>query len=241
MNLNLEENNKSSKLTSDYKLIGQLIDQYIDENSIRPSRLKHYLKPGGKKFLKFLERNRLKDIPGCERILSDVIEDRVAMEKDGILTLEQFKLFESVEFRKIELGETIYKGIEKADIEMEKKLADYFDTNLGNIDIIDSDKHHFKIEDWNNDDYLIICYSDEDLEIIKQNITDYFYFIISETSIDLVDGISLTLSGVVDEENLAEKLENMVFGNKLYEIIASVLGEEWSYEGTHSGLHIWIS
>lgn len=241
MAINLSEDNKSSKLTSDYKLIGQLIDQYIDEHSIRPSRLKHYFKPGGKKFQKFLERNRLKEIPGCEIILADVIEDRAAMEEDGILTLEQFKFFESVEFQKIEVAETIYKGIDKADIEMEKKLADYFDTNLGNIDVLDSNKHLFKIEDWNNDDYLIVCYTEEEIDIIKQNLTDYLSFVINETEINILENISIKLHGLIESEKLRQHLENRLFGDRIFDIISQVLGDVWSYDGELNGHYVWIS
>jgi hypothetical protein len=61
------------------------------------------------------------------------------MENDGVITFESFKMFESDEFKIQSLKQCLYKGIEKADIKMEKELADYFDVNLGDIDIeIDS-------------------------------------------------------------------------------------------------------
>ena len=45
-----------------YKLINGLVDDYIDNHKIRPSKLSSYLKPGGQRFNKFLERNKLKDV-----------------------------------------------------------------------------------------------------------------------------------------------------------------------------------
>ena len=51
-----------------------------------------------------------------------------------------------------------YKGIEKADLNMEKVLADVFDTNLGSIDIVDSGKHIFKVNDWKGKDINVIIY-----------------------------------------------------------------------------------
>ena len=47
---------------------------------------------------------------------------------------------------------------------MEKILADYFDVNLGSIDVLDSDKHKFKLEDWQNDDWNVVIYSKEEYE-----------------------------------------------------------------------------
>ena len=55
---NREDVNKYSDL------INSLLDHYIDTHKIRPSSLRNYLKPGGDKFNKFLERNKLKDIAG---------------------------------------------------------------------------------------------------------------------------------------------------------------------------------
>ena len=101
----------------------------------------------GDRFNRFLERNKLKDIKGCDRILKDVIEDRFSLEKDGVLTFESYKVFESDEFKISSMKECLYKGIEKSTTKMEKILADYFDTNLSDIDIEDSSKHKFKIND----------------------------------------------------------------------------------------------
>jgi 5-methylcytosine-specific restriction endonuclease McrA len=56
-----------------YKLINGLVDDYIDNHKIRPSKLSSYLKPGGQRFNKFLERNKLKDVKGAEIILKDDI------------------------------------------------------------------------------------------------------------------------------------------------------------------------
>ena len=54
-----------------YQLINNLIDKYIVDNGIRPSKLRNYLKPGGDRFNKFLERNKLKDIKGSESFWVD--------------------------------------------------------------------------------------------------------------------------------------------------------------------------
>jgi hypothetical protein len=158
-----------------YQVINGLVDDYIDKWKIRPSSLKRYLQPGSERFNKFLERNKLKDVKGAEVILKDIIEDRNHMEKDGVLTFENFKFFESDEFKVSNLKECLYKGIEKSDLKMEKIIADIFDTDLGSIDIVDSDKHIFNVNDWNGKETNVIIYSKEDLELIKTNLIDCLY------------------------------------------------------------------
>lgn len=192
-----------------YQVINGLVDDYLDKWKVRPSNLKRYLQPGSERFNKFLERNKLKDIKGADVILKDIIEDRDSMEQDGVITFESFKMFESEEFKIHSLKQSLYKGIEKATSSQEKVLADHFDTNLGDIDIIDADKHIFKINDWNNQDIEVIIYSKEDLEIIEGNMIDHLYTELSKSKITLTDSISIELSDLVKKE---------VFENKMFDI-----------------------
>jgi hypothetical protein len=224
-----------------YQLINGLVDEYLDNHKIRPSRLKKYLTPGGQRFNKFLERNKLDSIQGADRILRDIIEDREHMEKDGVITFESFNLFESAEWKISNLKQCIYKGIDKAGIEMEKVVADYFDTNLGAIDVIDSDKHKFKIDDWKNDDWLVVIYSEEELGVIKENIIDHLLDEISEKEIELAGDIKIKLNRLIKEETFAEKLNELLNEDKLCDIISECLGDEWSHDGFNRGHYIWVS
>lgn len=224
-----------------YQLINELVDDYIDVHKIRPSKLSAYLKPGGQRFNKFLERNKLKDIKGAEVILKDIIEDREHMEKDGVMTFESFKLLESVEFKISELKECIYKGIDKSDLNQEKAIADYFDINLGSIDVLDSEKHKFKIEDWKNDDWVCVVYSEEECGVIKTNLVDHFFDELSKKEFELVDDVKIELSDLIKEEVFVEKISNVITEEKFRQIVSKCLGEDWSYEGNIRNLHIWIS
>jgi hypothetical protein len=224
-----------------YQLINGLVDEYLESHKIRPSRLKKYLTPGGQRFNKFLERNKLNSIQGADRILRDVIEDREYMEKDGVITFESFNLFESSEWKISNLKQCIYKGIDKAGIDMEKVLADYFDTNLGSIDVLDSDKHKFKIEDWKNDDWMIVVYSEEELDVIKENIIDHLLDEISEKELELGGDIKIKLNDLIKEEIFSEKLNEILTKTKMCKIIAECLGEDWSFEGSNRYHFIWVS
>ena len=224
-----------------YNLINGLVDEYIDDHKIRPSKLKAYLKPGGQRFNKFLERNKLRDITGSDRILRDVIEDRENMESDGVITFESFNLFESNEYKISDLKQCLYKGIEKSDINVEKTLADYFDVNLGSIDVLDSDKHKFKIEDWKNDDWVCVIYSEEDCEIIKNNLLDYFYEELTKKEIELIEGIKVDLSDLIKKEIFEEKIRKSLTDEKLKNLISNSLGEDWSFEKNFRNFFIWVS
>ncbi len=223
-----------------YKLVNKLVDEYIDGHKIRPSKLSAYLKPGGQRFNKFLERNKLKDITGADRILRDIIEDREHMEKDGVITFESFNLLESSEWKVSNLRECIYKGIEKADLKMEKILADYFDINLGAIDILDSDKHKFSIEDWKNDDWKVVIYSEEEIDVIKNNLVEYLYGDISKKEIGLTEEVSIKLDNLIDMEKFEEKLLDLLNEDKINKIICQCLGEDWSFEASSKGHFIYV-
>ena len=177
-----------------YQIINGLLDEYTEQHKIRPSNLKRYLQPGSERFSRFLEKNKMKDIKRADVILKDILDDREAMEKDGVITFESFKVFESSEFKIHSMKECLYKGIEKSTQKMEKVLADYFDTNLGHIDSVDSDKHIFKISDWEKQDCNVIIYSLEEINVIKYNMFDHLYDEISKSKFEIVTGVSIELS-----------------------------------------------
>jgi len=219
-----------------YQQINELIDDYMDKWKIRPSNLKRYLQPGSERFTKFLHRNNLKEVNGIDRVLSDVIDDRVNMETDGVLTFESFKIFESDEFKVSSLKQALYKGIEKADLNMEKVLADVFDTNLGSIDVVDSDKHFFKVNDWNGKDINVLIYSKEDLELIKNNIIDSLYEELKSKKVLLGGLIELSLSSITgDVEYIRLSIGNEL---KLNDVISHLL--EVEHHESFNGYEIWI-
>ena len=211
-------------------MINDLVDEYTDKNKIRPYNLKIYLQPVSERFNNFLERNKLKDIKGAAVILKDIVEDRDSMERDGVITFESFKMFESEEFKIHSLKQSLYKGIEKATQKMEKVLADHFDTNLGDIDIVDADKHIFKINDWNNNDIEVVIYSKEDLEVIEGNMIDHLYTELSKSKINLTNNISIELKDLVKEEVFENKMFDIFTPEFLIKTISDLLSGEYQKE-----------
>ena len=202
-----------------YQVVNKLVDEYIDKWKIKPTNLKRYLKNGSDKFEKFINRNGLKDINGIKQVISDVIEDRVHMESDGVLTFESFKVFESDEFKITSIIQCLYKGIGKTDIKTEKFLADHFDANLSQIDIVDTDKHMFKISNWENEDLLVIVYNKDEFDIIKENIKEYLYEELLKQQIDLIVGVSLKLNTIVDKDKFNKDIESKLSDSLITDLI----------------------
>jgi hypothetical protein len=224
-----------------YQIINELLDEYTEQHKIRPSNLKRYLQPGSERFSRFLEKNKMKDIKRADVILKDILDDREAMEKDGVVTFESFKLFESSEFKIHSMKECLYKGIEKSTQKMEKVLADYFDTNLGHIDSVDSNKHIFKISDWEKQDCNVIIYSKEEVDVIKYNMFDHLYDEISKSKFEIVTDISIELSRLIDKDIFESKLSDIFTEEKLVKTITDCLGNDYRFEKESNNHFIWFS
>lgn len=223
-----------------YQQVNKLIDNYMDEWKIKPSNLKRYLKAGSDKFEKFINRNGLKDINGIKQVINDVIDDRVHMEADGVLTFENFNIFESDEFKLTSIIQCLYKGIGKTDIKAEKFLADHFDANLSQIEIIDTDKHMFKISNWENEDLLVIVYSNDEFDIIKENIKDYLFEELLKKEVDLV-GLSIKLLNVIDKDKFEKSIEEQLDNSRITDLINNSLENNFTkfdFEKTDS-YYLW--
>ena len=137
------------------------------------------------------------------------------------------------------MKECLYKGIDKSTIEHEKILADCFDTNLGDIDIIDADKHLFKINDWHGDNIKVIIYTEEDIKLIKNNMIDFLFLELTKKSIEIVDGIKVDLSDMI-KSNMFEEQMSQLFekDNLLIKSISKTL--EFRFKEEFKGYFIWI-
>ncbi len=224
-----------------YKMINELIDKYIGDHKITPSKLKKYLKEGTKRYENFIKRNKLSNIPNIKTILNDVISDRNNMEKDGVLTFESFIISENKETdKKISLKDILYKGIERSDIKTEKAIADYFDTNLGDIDVINSEKHLFSVDNWKDSNIKVIVFTKEDISIIKENFKEYFYNKLLNNKINIHDNFDVDLTGLVDNEKFDKKIEPKLDKDGIISLITESL-ENFKYLGSSGNYLFWSS
>lgn len=201
-----------------YKLVNTYIDEYTEKHKIKAVNLGKYLK-NNVKLINFMERKGLKDIKNINKVITDVIEDRISIEKDTIQKFESFKFFESDQFIISDLKECLYKGIDKSNINHEKILADHFDTSLSHINIINSDKHIFKID---NTEYII--YTDVELDIIKENIIQYCFNKVFDKSIklDKID-INLNIKNFIDKDKFNLHINEVLNKVVIKDTICSIL------------------
>lgn len=209
-----------------YKIVNELVDDFIVSGKIKPSNLKRYLSPE-KKMESFLKKNNLSSIDGIKKVVKDVIDSRYNMESDGVMKFESFKLFESEEYNILTLGECITKGINKTNIDEEKFLADYFDTNLGHIDVINTERHIYKVNAWEKE-LEVIIYSKEDFDIIKGNIIEFMMNDFNKKDVLLTTGLKINLSDIVDTNKLNTILYKIFDIEKTSDVIISYLGKEYS-------------
>ncbi len=202
-----------------YQLINQYIDEYVENWKIKPNNLKNYLLGNKSNLLKFLERRGLNDVNNINIVLSDVIQDRVSMYNDSVMTFESFKLLESDEFKILDLRSNIFKGIQKATIEHEKILADFFDASLSEIDVVNSDQHLFSFAENN-----VYVFSKDEITILKTNILEHIYQKIKDQKIVIeINSLKIEVSSDVYLKSYEEFTLKMNIDEKIEEYIGSSL------------------
>ena len=203
-----------------YQLVNQFIDEYVENHKIQPSRLSRYLK-NNDKLKRFLERKGLNDIKNINRVIDDILEDREGMEKDGVMTFESFQVFESDFFKILNVRECLWKGIEKANIQHEKMLSNQFGISLSNINISDSDKHEFDVDDI-NDEFECLVFTESEVSIIAENIKQYAFDQVFNKSIKLEGvgiGIDINIKDFIDKEKFENHISEKIDTEKVKQII----------------------
>jgi hypothetical protein len=203
-------------INSIYSNINDLIDTYFAWD-IRPSELKRYLKPNSRGLKRFIERNELSDIERIEKVINDVVEDRFAMEEDGVMTFESYNTETNTDFT----IDKLFINLEKSDIKYEKILADYYNTSLGHIEEMDSKKHLYNVSgiQVNND---VIVFSKEDVNNISGDIRDIINNKISSQTINLGSlNFQVKISDIIDNEAF-----NDIVNRNLKEIITEIMEVE---------------
>ena len=118
-------------------------------------------------------------------------------------------------------------------------MADFFDTNLSSIDVVDTYKHLFKVEDWDGDIKSVVIYNEEEFEVIKVNFIDHFFTEISEKKVE-VGSFEFELKGLIDKKTFETKLEEKMSKTQTTELVEVCLGAGWNFEGVSEGNFIWV-
>jgi len=226
-----------------YNKVNELVDDYIKTWKIKPSEIYHYFQ---RNMQSFLERSGLSEVDGIRRVVNDVLEHRRFMELDKVMKFENFsKVNEGV----ISIG--------NANVNHEKVLADYYNTSLGHIDLVDPEIHLYKIDDFGKK-VISIIFSDKELDEIKVNILDNLVLEAENKVLSINElggmemGFSLRfwVSDIFDKEKFRKSCEEKLTNENLLVVIKSVIqryqemptnfdGSRLSYKDDFEGYHIW--
>lgn len=215
-----------------YAKVNSLIDDYFKWKII-PSALKKYLKKGSIGMDKFIKRNDLSNIKNIEKVILDVVEDRVAMEKDGVLTFENYAIKESTT---TPIDNLLVKNVNKPTVEYEKVIADVYRTSLGYISESDIQLHEYIVET-GKESYNVIIYSMDDIDIIKQNLIEYTFSYLKDYTVD-IKGIDMNIKlDMIDYSSIVDMFKNdETVIDKIKEILNT---HEYMYKGTYKNFVIF--
>ena len=190
-----------------------------------------------------------------KRLLNEIIKDRIALEKDNkimenIQDINKFfkndeKLYE-VTLPTLKLDEIVDDVTQVTNNTIKRVLVTYYKTYDDYIDLVDKNKHLFKIHDMvgdivnNNRVSFDVCVFDkQDLERIKSNLID---FSIGEFHKELpnnlnIFGIDMKPSSFINKDELKTVFEGVFTHEEVVNIISSILG--WNFEKQFNDFFIW--
>ena len=229
---NREEANKY------YKLVNNLIDDYIVKWKVRPKEICKYFENN---MQRFLDKTGLSDVDGIKKVVKDVLYHRYHMELDKVISFENFKF--------ISENNLIKPGT--PTIQHQKVIADVYHTDLGHINLIDSELHIYKVNDFGKE-FEISVFNNTELNTIYVNIENNLINNINKKhltlySIDDIDmGISIEIpfTDFISESALRKSIIDRISREDLLKIIGNLIKSDKNlshtvYKGVHKGYHIW--
>jgi hypothetical protein len=243
------------KITKDnidnyYQIVNDKIDQHFGKY-INPSNLKRYLSPDSKGMKKFIESEDLKEVERIEKIVSDCVNDRVAVSERDILTFESFTYNENEDLSVIYNLRDQTPMDDKEIREILRDLSDIYETSvskmkfLGDVDFYSDDNqktNRILMEDiegekevifFNN--FFVYKYLEVISGYIYEELTDDNY------KMPFLD-IEIDLKKVIDKEEFINNTKYFILNNKieiLKHMIEVQLGGEYEFFSQVKGLLIF--
>lgn len=222
-----------------FKKVNELIDDYIKNHKIKPSEISNYI---NRNYKSFLEEVDLKDVENIKTVVDNVLEHRLNMQKDSILKFENFAF----------VNENT-----KSTIEHEKVLADFFNTSIGHVEIINSNLNLFIINDFGKKEFALILSEQEFVDIKEDIVQDLLQSAKDKVlAIDEIQdhniGFSLRfwMNELIDENKFIGVCKNKLSMDKFSQLVKVKMMEEsvrmnlksknLVYKDKIHGYHIWV-
>ncbi len=220
-----------------YQKVNELINSYFTWK-IKPSSLKSYLKNGSIGLKKFISFNELDVYENIEKIIFDVIDDRHSLELDGVQKFENFDFKIDAEIKDVD--KVLYANIKESDIKYEKILADLYRISLSHV-VEENIKTHLYTITTLNETSLVIIFSKEDLEIIKENVINYSYDFLQMTDIEMPSlFLKINLKNKIEKDYFLNMMVKELKNMKVEDWISDVLDiEEYQFKSEYKGYYIW--
>jgi len=191
-----------------------------------------------------------------KKIFNKIINDRIALEKDKknnkkimenkIIKFTQYQIINEMKLPIIKLNEILDEVSKVSNKTLKTVLVTYFKTYIEYIDLIDKNKHIFRINDMSGDilnnnraSFDVIIFDKIDLNQIKTNIIDYsigeFYTTLPEEV--NVFGISMKPSSFINKEELKQVFEGQITDQVTIDIISNVT--KFNYLEKFNDFFIW--
>src|SRR5574344_1749855 len=238
--------NNSKDANKYYQIVNDDIDNYLSNHNITAKQLLKKMKSSITFLPKFIESNNLTDIE----------KDKVRMIENNKIKLFYDILVESDEYttnddklskdivvngdKKIAntFNECIYLDIPQSDSQYENVLADYFDTNLGDITPMDVDKHIYGVKSWNSKD-MVIIFSKNDLDTIRTNFVNKIYNGFIKRQITIIDDIKMDMKDIIDVNNFTNMIYNIIDYMMICHIVEKYLKDNYKYENIRNDFYIF--
>ena len=85
---------------------------------------------------------------------------------------------------------------------------------------------------------MVIIYSVEDIDIIKENICDHLLDELRNKEVELTNNLSLKLEDLIDKDTYYQKMKVKLSDNFCIKLIEEMT--EYTYKGNPDGYYVWF-
>ena len=197
-----------------YDKINSLIDKYF-EYDISPKSLARYLSKGSIGLSRFINRNELSEIEKIEKIIIDVVEDRIADSEKKIMKFESHKI--------INENNTLYNTVFDIPKEIIKILSDRYKVPYSLVENLDDNT--FSVKGFVKTHIVKVLKSADILNVLEQEANKMYDKLVNLTLDSKYLDLSISLKDKINKESFLEKTIDDLSVKK-YEIVEEILSTD---------------